>query len=80
MSKLAAQTTAAILAAFAGQTVTHDEVSEQIENNYAAASRKAAYGSYTQIHTGLLIAGVKNTWTGPNYTGEMLYTFPIPAI
>lgn len=80
MSKIVSTATANILAVFAGRTVDHDTVCEQIENEYAAARKHATYGSYVQIYNSLRAAGVSQAWTEPNYGGNILYTFPIPAI
>lgn len=75
-SNIANTTASNLLQMFAGQTVHHDAVCEQIEMTYAAARKRTAYGSYVAIDTQLRIAGVGSQWTGANYTGEHLYVFP----
>lgn len=76
MSAIVAATTATILDLFAGQTVTHEAVGEQIELQYAMARKHTAFGSFIQIYRGLENAGVTSRWTGIDHTGDLLYTFP----
>lgn len=81
MSAIVAATTAAILDVFAGQTVTHEAVGEQIELQYTMARKRTAFGSFIQIYRGLENAGVRSFWTGTDMaTSELLYTFPHRAI
>lgn len=80
MSKITAETTAALLAVFAGQTVTDDEVYGQIEQEYALARKRTSMGSFATILGALYHRhGVETTYTGPNCTGQCLYTFPASA-
>lgn len=80
MSMIVDSTATAILEVFAGQTVTLDAISEQIEYQYAAARKRSAFGSYIQILNALERAGVDSRYTGPNYTGDLSYTFPIKQL
>lgn len=73
MSKIAETTTAVILTVFAGQTATHNEISEQIEMQYAMANKKTAFGSYVQILNALDANGVTVKHTADF---NHLYTFP----
>lgn len=75
-SNITATTAATILEMFAGQTINHDEVCNQIEMAYAGSRKRATYGSYVAIETALRIAGVGSKWTGPDYSGNHLYVFP----
>lgn len=75
-SNIANATATHLMEMFAGQTVHHDVVCEQIEMTYAAARKRATYGSYVAIDTQLRTAGVGSKWTGANYTGDHLYVFP----
>lgn len=75
-SNIASTTANNLLEIFAGQTVLHDIVCEQIEMTYAAARKRTAFGSYVAIETQLRIAGVGSKWSGANYSGDHFYVFP----
>ena len=75
-SRIATETATTILAVFAGQTVTLDQISEQIELEYTMARKRSAFGSYVQVINAIERAGVTSRYTGPDYTGTCLYTFP----
>lgn len=80
MSAIATSTTATVLAQFAGQTVTDDAVYEAIENSYAMANKRAAFGSFADILVALDVHhGVRTVYSGPNYTGQASYVFPAAA-
>lgn len=75
-SNIANITANQLLDMFAGQTVSHDVVCEQIEMVYAASRKRTRYGSYVAIDTQLRIAGVGSKWSGANYSGDHFYVFP----
>lgn len=76
MSKIATEATANLLAVFAGQTVTLDQASAQIETVYAMARKRTGFTSFFTVMDACERAGVTRRYTGPNYTGTCLYTFP----
>ncbi|QFG09477.1 hypothetical protein I5H08_gp010 [Mycobacterium phage Yuna] len=75
-SRIATDTADVLLAVFAGATVTHDQIGEVLEQQYALARKRVAYGSYVQVFGLIERQGVTSRYTGPNYTGVCLYTFP----
>ena len=79
-SKIAATVADTLLAIFSGQTVAHDDVCAEIANQYAMARKRCTYGSHIAVDTGLRIAGVQSQWSGPNYSGDHFYAFPVRAI
>ena len=79
MSRIANDTAAVILALFAGQTVTQDDVFAQITLQYAMAKKRTGMSSYMQVINTIERAGATNRYTGPDYTGDCLYTFPASA-
>jgi len=76
MSKITAEAATSLLAIFAGQTVTHDDVLAQITFEYQMASKRTGFSSYFKVTDAIEAAGVTSRYTGPNYTGDKLYTFP----
>lgn len=79
MSKVATETANTILAIFAGQTVTHDEVLAEITAQYAYANKKTGVTSYFKVTDICERMGATYRYTGPDYTGTCLYTFPAVA-
>ncbi|AEK09904.1 hypothetical protein PBI_KESHU_96 [Mycobacterium phage Keshu] len=75
-SKIAETTAEALLAVFAGETVTMDQIAEVLQQQYALARKRVAFGSYVQVYRLIEAAGATSRYTGPNYTGVCLYTFP----
>lgn len=80
MSKIATDTAQIIMAVFAGQTVTQDAVLAEITAQYAYARKRTGFASYMQVTDAIQRAGAVHRYTGPNYTGECLYTFPAEAV
>lgn len=78
-SRIAADTAANLMAIFAGRTVTQDEVLAQITFEYDAARKRTGVGSYFQVTDAIERAGATSHYTGPNCTGDCLYTFPAVA-
>ena len=76
MSKIATEATANLLAVFAGQTVTMDQVQAQIATVYAFARKRQGFTSFFAVMDACERAGVSVRYTGPNFTGTALYTFP----
>ncbi len=79
-SKIAATVADTLLAIFSGQTVTNDEVGAEIENQDAMARKRCTFGSFVQVIPAMERAGMVSHWSGPDYTGELFYTFPVRAI
>ncbi|AXH46936.1 helix-turn-helix DNA binding domain protein [Mycobacterium phage Aminay] len=79
-TKIAATTAEALLAIFAGQTVTLDELFAQIEQTYILAGKRTGITSFYKITDLIEAAGVTSRYTGPDYTGVCLYTFPHKAL
>lgn len=75
-SKIATEVATTLMNIFAGQTVTHDEVLAQITAQYAFANKRTGITSYPQVTDTLERRGATYRYTGPNYTGTCLYTFP----
>ena len=73
-SRIAASTADILLAIFAGQTVTNEQLGAQIEFQYAAARKRTGFASYVQIHNAIEAAGVtvEHDLVGYNHR----YTFP----
>lgn len=80
MSNIVVDTTEALLSIFAGQTVGIPEIGEVLEQTYAAARKRVGFRSYVQVFDAIELAGVTHRYTGPNYTGKALYTFPTKAL
>lgn len=76
MSKIATEATANLLAVFAGETVTMDQAIAQIETVYAMARKRTGITSFFTVLDACQRAGVTSRYTGPDYTGTCLYTFP----
>lgn len=74
MSKIATETAAVIVDMFAGQTVSFDEIGAVIEQQYAMASKRTAFGSYVQIHNAIERAGAASH--GGHTATDRFYTFP----
>lgn len=79
-SKIAATVADTLLAIFSGQTVGHDEVCAEVENQYAMARKRCTFGSFVQVIPAMERAGMFSYYTGPDYTGDLLYTFPVRSI
>lgn len=75
-SQIAADVTATLLAIFAGQTVTQDVVLAEITAQYAYAKKRPGFTSYFKVTDALKRAGATSRYTGPDCTGDCLYTFP----
>uniref|UniRef100_A0AAU8GPR2 Uncharacterized protein n=1 Tax=Mycobacterium phage Pharb TaxID=3136626 RepID=A0AAU8GPR2_9VIRU len=75
-SKIAQDVAATIMAVFAGETVTMDQIGEVLQQQYALARKRTAFGSYVQVYHLIEKLGATSRYTGPNYTGVCLYTFP----
>jgi len=73
-SRIAASTADIILAIFAGQTVTHEQLGAQIEFQYAAARKRTGFMSFFQILDVIEAAGV--TVEHDLVTYNHRYTFP----
>lgn len=81
MSNIALDASEAVLSVFAGQSdVTIAEIGEVIEQTYALARKRVGFRSYVQVFDAIELAGVSHRYTGPNYTGSALYTFPAKAL
>lgn len=78
-SKIAADIAETLLAMFAGQTITHDAILAEITAQYAYANKRPGFTSYFQVTDAIERAGATHRYTGPNYTGTCLYTFPAAA-
>jgi hypothetical protein len=74
MSKIATETAEIILTMFAGQTVNYDDISAVIEQQYAMARKRTAFGSYVQVHNALDRAGARSH--GGMTPTDRFYTFP----
>ena len=81
MSNIAVDTAEAILSVFAGQAdVSRDAIAEVLEQQYALGRKRVGFRSYVQVFDAIELAGVSHRYTGPNYTGEALYTFPAKVL
>lgn len=76
ISTIARNTAEAIMAIYSGRTVNRDAVLAEIDNQYAYANKKATVGSYFAVADACERAGATWKYAGPNYTGELFYTFP----
>ena len=79
-SKIAATVADTLSAIFSGQTVTIEEAGDEITNQYAMARKRCTFGSFVQVTAAMERAGMVSHWSGPGYTGDLLYTFPVRAI
>lgn len=75
-SKIAASTAEILMAVFAGQTVTLEQVLTEVTAQYAYANKRTGFMSYSQVMDAIERAGATHRYTGANYTGTCLYTFP----
>jgi hypothetical protein len=75
-SKIARDTAAALLAIYAGETITHEQLGAAIEAQYAYARKRTGFASYFQILDIIEPAGVTVEHT-PDYNHR--YTFPAAA-
>ncbi|MCH9731653.1 MAG: hypothetical protein K0U84_18585 [Actinomycetia bacterium] len=73
-SRIATSTADTLLAMFAGQTVSYDEMGAVVEQQYAMARRRTTYGSYAQIHNAIERAGARSH--GGITTTDRFCTFP----
>lgn len=75
-TKIATDVAAALMAVFAGQTVAHEQVLAEITAQYAYANKRTGVTSYFKVTDLCERMGATYRYTGPDYTGECLYTFP----
>ncbi|AXN53366.1 hypothetical protein PBI_THONKO_96 [Mycobacterium phage Thonko] len=80
MSQITAVAADNVMAVFAGQTVTHDEVLAQISLVYATERKRTGVTSYFKVTDEIERRGVTSRYTGPDYTGTCLFTFPHKTI
>jgi dTDP-4-amino-4,6-dideoxygalactose transaminase len=76
MTRITADTTAIAMTMFAGQTVTMDELTALVEQQYALGGKRTGITSFFKVFDACEAAGATSRYTGPNYTGQCLYTFP----
>lgn len=75
-TQIATDVAATLMAVFAGRTVAHEVVLAEITTQYAYAKKRTGVTSYFKITDLCERMGATHRYTGPNYTGECLYTFP----
>ncbi|MEN6544514.1 MAG: hypothetical protein ABFE07_00560 [Armatimonadia bacterium] len=76
VARITTETATIALAVFAGRTVHRDEISTMITQQYAFANKRTGVSSYCKVFDAIERAGATYRYTGPNYTGDCLYTFP----
>lgn len=76
ITKITTDTAAAALTIFAGRTITLDELNSFVTQQYKLARKRTGITSYFKIFDAVEAQGVTARYTGPDYTGECLYTFP----
>lgn len=76
MAKIMTEVATIAMAIFAGQTVNSDEVSALVTQEYALARKRTGVTSYFNVFDAIERAGATYRYTGPDHTGECLYTFP----
>lgn len=76
-TQIATDVAATLMAIFARQTVAHEVVLAEITAQYAYAKKRTGVTSYFKVTDLCERMGATYRYTGPDYTGECLYTFPV---